>query len=207
MRYWMMLPVMLIFAGCSSKICGIDESVYNTFSEQKRLEICQAYAKAAAEAELLRQKRLLLQEQNRQKELELELKKVQCLYEPKPHDPYAKTQVLLVRIVSGEMIIGKRRYPIIPMEFTLARGEVRRVCLAEACFWMTYQGGEVLVNVEPDWEKERFERYVADEDGEYYITKQTRRILPGDWFRGGYSVVSFKKDGVLYRLRLFFRYR
>jgi len=205
MRYLLLLP--LLFAGCGSKICGIDEKIYNSFPPEKRHQICQAYAKAAGEAELLRQKRLLLAEENRKKELELELKKVRCLYEPKPHDPYAKTQVLLVRIVSGEVVMGKRRYPIVPMEFTLARGEVRRICLAEACFWMTYQGGEVLVNVEPDWEKERFGRYVADEDGDFFVTKRTRRILPGDWFRGGYSVVSFKKDGVLYRLRFFLRYR
>ena len=204
MRY-LVLFLFILLTGCTTKICGIEEKVFHNFSLSQQESICKAYAKAAAKAKLLEQKRLLLAEENRKKELELELKKVQCLYEPRSNDPYASTQVLDIRIVSGEIIDGKRRYPIIPMEFELARKEVRKICFDRYCFWITYQGGELLVNVEPDWSKRDFGRYVGRE-GEYYLSKWTKRLLPNDWFRGEYRDVVFKRSGVAYKLRLFLRY-
>ena len=200
-----LLPL-FVFTGCASKICGIDEKVFATFPKPKQEAICQEYAKAAGEAELLRQKRLLLQEQNRKRELELELKKVNCLYVPKPHDPYASTQVLDIQVVSGEVCEGKRCYSVIPLEFSIARGEVRKICFERFCFWMTYQGGELLVNVEPDWSKRHFGRYVGEE-GDYYISKRTVRLRPHDWFRGEYRTIRFKSGSKNYRLRFYIRYR
>jgi hypothetical protein len=201
--YFALLPFFL--TGCASKVCGIDEKVFATFSKSKQETICQEYAKAAAKAELLRQKRLLLAEENRKKELELELKKVGCLYEPKPGDPYAATQVLEIRIVSGEVCSGRRCNSIIPLEFTLARGEVRKICFDRFCFWVTYQGGELLINVEPHWHKRDFGRYVGKK-GDYFITKRTVRLHPGDWFVGEYRNVRFEKGRNSYRLRFYIRY-
>ena len=205
MRYLLTL-LLLIFTGCSTKICGINEKVFSTFTKQKQEEICKAYAQAVGKAELLKQKRLLLAEENRKKELELELKKVQCLYQPRPNDPYASTQILDIRIVSGEIVDGNRRYPIVPMEFELARKEVRKVCFDRYCFWITYQGGMLIVNVDPAWEKERFERYVGN-DGDFFKTKRTVYVVPRDWFRGEYRTIVFKKDGAIYKLRLYIRYQ
>ncbi len=203
---YLLLLTIVLFTGCSTKICGIDEKIFHNFSLSQQESICKAYAKAAGKARLLEQKRLLLAEENRKKKLELELKKVQCLYQPRPDDPYASTQVLDSRIVSGQILDGKRRYPIIPLEVEIARGEVRKICFDHYCFWITYQGGELLINVEPDWNKRDFGRYVGKE-GEYYLTKRTKRLLPNDWFRGEYRDVAFQKDGVVYKLRFFIRYR
>ncbi|WP_457564314.1 hypothetical protein [Caminibacter sp.] len=206
MRYFYTLFIFLLFTGCASKVCGIDEKVFATFPKPKQEAICQTYAKAAGEAELLRQKRLLLEEENHKRELELELKKVNCLYTPKPNDPYAATQVLNIRVVSGQVCEGKHCYTIIPLEFSIARGEVRQVCFDRFCFWMTYQGGELLINVEPDWDKRRFGRYVGRE-GDFYITKQSVRLRPHDWFRGEYRHLRFKKERHSYKLRIYLRYR
>ncbi len=206
MRYLAILLPFILCIGCASKVCGVDEKVFATFPKPKQEAICQAYAKAAGEAELLRQKRLLLAEENRKKELELELKKVNCLHVLKPHDPYAATQILEIRVVSGEVCEGKRCYCVIPLEFSIARGEVRKICFDRYCFWITYQGGELLVNVEPDWSKRHTGRYVGKE-GDYYIFKQTLRLHPGDWFQGEYRKIHFNKGKVFYSLHFFIRYQ
>ena len=206
MRHFYLLPLFLLFTGCASKVCGIDEKVFATFEKSKQEAICQAYAKAAGEAELLRQKRLLLEEANRKRELELELKKVDCLYVQNPEDPYATTQVLEIRITAGEVCRNRGCFAIVPLEFTLARGEVRKICFDRYCFWMTYQGGELLINVKPDWRKRRFGRYVGKE-GDFYVTKRTVHLRPHDWFRGEYRKVRFTRGGESYSLRFFIRYR
>ncbi len=192
-RFTLYILILLIFTGCAEKVCGVDKELFNDFSKVKQEVICQDYI----EAEKLREQRYMLEEQNRQKELELKQMKVEALYPCSDQAPlYSPVKVE----VSGEVFYKKRAFKIYPVAFTLTDKEVRKICVNDRlCFWSAYRNGEVLINIEPADSKRHLQSYVGCE-GDYRMVSQSVSIKPG---KGRNTVrVRFRRDGALYDLRI-----
>ena len=203
MLKWLILGA-LLFIGCSTKKCGIDEDIFKTLPPQKRAEICASYVKEQQRIEKLREERALIEAKNRQLALKLELKKVAALYQPQPQNPYNATKILDIVIING--FIKNQKHPIIPQRFHIARGEAKKICLTQnECIWITYQGAKLLINIEPTYDKRDYPAYVATNN--FYKTSHTIALLPRDWFKGEKRVIRFKDDyGRWVEMEIFIRY-
>jgi len=203
MLKWLILGI-LLFAGCSTKKCGIDEDAFKTLPPQKRAEICAAYVKEQQRIEKLRQERALIEAKNRELALKLELKKVATLYQPKPNDPYNTTKILDVVIING--FIKNKKNPIVPQSFRIARGEAKKIYINKNEYiWITYQEATLLINIEPAYYKQNYPAYVSKNN--FYKTRNTIELTPGDWFKGEKRVVRFKDNyGRWVQMEIFLRY-
>ena len=162
---WLSLAF-VAFVGCSSKQCGVYEEIFKRFSPQKQEEICTLYIKKEAEREKLYEKRRLIEEQNRKLKLQNENLKLRILY--KKYQRYGDADDIVDLSLRGSIEYRSRRYDIYPVEFSIARGEAKEVCLAyphgSLCFWVAYQGNALLFNIDPDYKKRWMKRYLIQGD-------------------------------------------
>ncbi len=196
---WLSLLAVTLFWGCSSKQCGVDEEVFKHFSPQKQEEICTLYIKKEAEREKIYEKRRLIEEQNRKLELENENLKLKILY--KKYERYGDVDDIVDLSLRGSIEYRSRRYRIYPVEFSIARGEAKEVCLGyrhgSYCFWVAYRGNALLLNIEPDYEKRWMKRYLIEGDVQ---TSRHTVAIPVDSVRT--TTINFEKDGRHFHLTL-----
>ncbi len=191
--------LVLLLGGCSSKQCGVDVEIFKHFSPQKQEEICELYMKKEAERQKLYEKRRIIEEQNRRLALENENLKLKILY--KKYERYGSENDIVMINLQGSLKIGKREYPIYLYEFSIARGEAKKICLryryGKACFWVAYYGDELYFNIIPDPNKRWMKRYLIEED---VRTSDESVIIDVDTIRT--TTVEFEEGGILYRLRV-----
>ena len=174
--------------------------IFKHFSPQKQEEICELYMKKEAERQKLYEKRRLIEEQNRRLALENENLKLKILY--KKYERYGTASDIILVSLQGSLQIGpKRRYPVYLYEFSLARGEAKKICLryryGKACFWVAYYGDELYFNIIPDPNKRWMKRYLIEED---VRTSDDSVILDIDTVQT--ATVEFENEGILYHLRV-----
>ena len=191
--------VAALFAGCSTKQCGVDEKIFKTFSPQKQEEICKLYVQGEAQREKLYEKRRLIEEQNRKLELQNENLKLKILY--KKYDRFGDASDIIDVSLRGSVGSHSKRYAAYPVEFSIARGEARKVCLAyrhgTRCFWIAYEGDSLLFNIDPDSSKRWMRRYVIEGDVQ---TSRHTVVIPVDTVRA--TTIEFERYGTLYHLTL-----
>ncbi|WP_281950327.1 hypothetical protein [Nitrosophilus kaiyonis] len=193
LHFFLFLFYTIIITACSTKYCGVDEEVFKTFSKNRQEEICKIYVQKNMELKKIIEKRRLIEEENRKKELELELKKVQCLY-VKTQNQFDDSQIVKIEILNGKIKIGKRYYEIVPFSFSIARNEAKKVCLnfKSECFWIGYKDANIYINFVPDVYKKDFGKYVIENN--LILSKNSIILTPNDWFRGEYKNIRFKND-------------
>ena len=195
---WLSLTL-AAFVGCSSKQCGVDEEIFKRFSPQKQEEICTLYIKKEAEREKLYEKRRLIEEQNRKLKLQNENLKLRILY--KKYQRYGDADDIVDLSLRGSIEYRSRRYDIYPVEFSIARGEAKEVCLAyphvSRCFWVAYQGNALLFNIDPNYKKRWMKRYLIQGDVQ---TSRHTVAIPVDSVRA--ATIDFEKDGRRFHLTL-----
>ena len=197
---WLKLLILAaLFGGCSTKQCGVDEKIFKTFSPQKQEEICKLYVQQEAERQKLYEKRRLIEEQNRKLELENENLKLKILY--KKYDRYGDASDIIDISLRGTIASRSKRYAVYPVEFSIARGEAKEVCLAyrygARCFWIAYQGNSLLFNIDPDASKRWMKRYVIEDE---VRTSRHTVVIPVDTVRA--TTIEFERHGTLYHLIL-----
>jgi len=201
---------LVLFAGCSAKICGVDEEVFKSFDRQKQAAICQEYVAYQKRIEEYNAKRALIEEQNRKKMLENENIKLKALYaradrcQGGSYVGMAPAKILVAfRGAAGYS--KKKLKPLYPKVIRIVDGEAKKVCLQTAhsrysednCFWIAMQNGNLYIDIDPDPAKSWMERYVIAQD---VRTNRDTIVLPVD------SVVSttaeFYANGRFYRLSI-----
>ena len=188
MKYLFILATAaLIFTGCTPMQCGIEETAFNQLSKSSKEKICTEYSRKQQEIEKIR-------EENRRKEIELEEKKVAALYSGTGYGYNRQTRrILNVSIINGVFKPYGKPERIMPMEFTLADTEVKKVCFhssrgSKACIWVSYQGDRILWNVVPDYGKTNLPSYVDRDLGrEHYFDKGVTQTYARNWFKGSYQ--------------------
>ncbi len=192
--------LLLLFAGCSAKYCGVDEEVFKSFDKEKQAKICQEYLQQEAKLEKIRQQRALIEAQNRKKELALEELKLKERYKSieSAQSPYGIVDVTI------EGSIGhKKLRKAAPVATTLADGEAQKICLhssyTKGCFWIAYYQRRLFINPLLPYEKRRkFDRFIID-SGELGTSKDTI-IIPV--YKGQARVVQFKDGWLDFHLRI-----
>ena len=192
--------MLLLFAGCSAKYCGVDEEIFKGFSKDKQAKICQEYIQKEAQLEKIREQRALIEAQNRKKELALEELKLKERYKSMESTqmPYGFVDVTI------EGSIGhKKLRKAAPVATTLVDGEAQKICLhssyTKGCFWIAYYQRRLFINpVLPYEKKSKFNRFVVD-SGELGTSKDTI-IIPA--YKGQTKVVQFKNGWLDFHLRI-----
>ncbi len=195
---YLSLAILLLLGGCSSKQCGIDEEVFKRFSLQTQEQICKLYAKQQAEAKKLAQQRRLIEAKNRHLRLKNEHIKLKLLY--KEYAAHGDSDSILSLALRGKIIVGKKSYEIYPLEFAIARGEAKKICVlyrhGRGCFWVAYKDDTIYFNIIPDPKKRWMKRYMIEED---IRTFDDSVIIDVDTIRA--TTIVFEKRGIIYHLR------
>ncbi len=195
---WLSLLIATLFTGCATKECGIDKEIFKNFSPQKQEEICTLYLKKESERQKLYEKRRLIEEQNKKLALENENLKLKMLY--KKYERYGDVENILDISLRGDICRGSKKcYELYPVEFSIARGEAKKVCLSHrrgrGCFWMAYWEDSLFFNIKPNRQKRWMKRYLIEEP---LRTDRHSVILPIDSVHT--TTIDFEKDGRLYHL-------
>ncbi|SMC08495.1 hypothetical protein [Nitratiruptor tergarcus] len=195
---FLLLLLSLIGGGCSTKECGIDKEIFQTFSPTKQEAICEKYLQQRTLLRQLAEKRRLIEAKNRQKELEIEKLRLQILY--KNLQTYPAN--LLELEVYGFIGRKKRTYRIYPRFVDIVRGEAKRVCLKSekigGCFWMAYIGNRILIHPRIPRRCKLLGRCVLPESEN--LQGSNTLSIPLDEL--DFTPVSFMHNGKYYSLRI-----
>jgi hypothetical protein len=176
-------------AGCSSTQCGIEKSAFDKLSTSAKSNICISYNKTQSKLAILSAQKEVSRF-NKNKE---EIKYI--------YNHASATDIVLVSIINGTFKPYGFSEKIIPIEFQLARGEVKKICVNSnrndsSCFWVTYQGSQIIWNLEPDFYKSKNNLSYIDNsfNNGFYVDKSMYVISSKNWFRGSYHSIRFRGD-------------
>ncbi len=117
----------------------------------------------------------------------------------KKYERYGDAEDILDISLRGDIRLGSRRYTLYPVEFSIARGEAKKVCLSyrrgRGCFWMAYWEDSLFFNIKPSRNKRWMKRYLIEGP---LRTDRHSVILPIDSVH--VATIDFEKDGRQYHL-------
>jgi hypothetical protein len=164
-RSFIATAIILLFAGCTPKKCGIDEDAFNTLSQARRDAICLDFAKNQQQLELIRADEARERAKKESIESAYEQEKIKRAYSNS-----AFGSVVDIEIFGGVIRQGERQFHIARAVFPLADGEAKKISLTSYDLeygnpidevWFAYRNHRVYVNISPNPNKSNFSSHIC----------------------------------------------